>query len=276
MRRVRLRIDAILAPASLSFMRIRVCLGVLLGLATLAGCAGEDRRAAAVVEGQSQYERGDYERAIESLSKYLNQQPRGGDAALAYYIRGLSAAKANRRSQAYDDLRQSLASKPDADTEWRANVVLGVMNFEDERWDAAGQGFTAALRKMPKGPPTDTVLFRLGQCQERTGQWAAARATFQKLVSQYGSSASAAGARRRVAINADCFAVQCGAFTRRDNAERQSADLRRQGYSSYVRNDSRDGKPISVVLVGRYRTYGEAWAAVAQVRGRVRDAVMWP
>ena len=113
-------------------------------------------------------------------------------------------------------------------------------------------------------------------CLERSGRWAEARAPYQRIVDQFPARGLAAAAQRRLQINADHFAVQCGVFSQRKNAESLMIDLERQGLAARIRQEPRRGVPMHVVLVGHYATYEQALQELARVKGYVPKAVLWP
>jgi len=243
----------------------------------LAGCGGlTEQQRAWLAEGRQAFEQRQYTRAIRQLSQFLDNVQGKPETAEALYVRGMSHARSGQRAQAYGDLRRCVGVSANPDVGWRAQVVLGTLNFEDERWDAAGQAYGAAAKAMPSVPPMDAVLFRIGQCYERTGRWLEAQGSYRALADHFPVGAHAAAARRRIQLNADHFAVQCGVFSRRENADRLRTDLKAQGLEAYVRPEPRDQRTMYVVLVGRWASYAEARQQLAAARAHVRDAVLWP
>lgn len=257
----------------------RVCATIALaaGVLVLAGCSGlTEQQRAWLAEGRQAFEQQRYTRAVQQLSRFLDEVAGKPETTEALYVRAMSHAKSGQRAQAYNDLQRCVATSTNPDVAWRAQVVLGTLSFEDERWDAAGQAYGAAAKTMPPVPPMDAVLFRIGQCYERTGRWTEAQGSYRALVDHFPVGVNAAAARRRIQLNADHFAVQCGVFSRRENADRLRMDLKANGLEAYVRQEPRDQRTMYVVLVGRHASYGEARQQLAAVRVHVRDAVLWP
>ena len=257
----------------------RVCATIALatGMLVLTGCSGlTEQQRAWLAEGRQAFEQQRYTRAVQQLSRFLDEVAGKPETTEALYVRAMSHAKSGQRAQAYNDLQRCVAMSTNPDVAWRAQVVLGTLSFEDERWDAAGQAYGAAAKTMPPVPPMDAVLFRIGQCYERTGRWTEAQGSYRALVDHFPVGVNAAAARRRIQLNADHFAVQCGVFSRRENADRLRMDLKANGLEAYVRQEPRDQRTMYVVLVGRHASYGEARQQLATVRVHVRDAVLWP
>jgi len=256
-----------------------VVLGTAGSLLALSGCVNTltAQQRLWLARGQESYEREHYARAIEQLTCFLDEVHEGPEVARALYVRGMSNAKAGRRAQAYADLRRCVTTPGDPDSVWRAHVVLGTLQFEDGQWEQAAQDLQAATARMPATPPKDAVLYRLGLCYERAGRWDQARSLYQEITKAFAGGSYARDARRRYNRNAQHFAVQCGAFRERRNAEALCADLGSKGLEGYVRQEVYGRTPMYIVLVGRYVAYEEALSQLAMIeRQFVPDAILWP
>ncbi|MFO0839754.1 MAG: SPOR domain-containing protein [Phycisphaerae bacterium] len=254
-------------------------LSALLLAVPLLGCATtlspEQRQW--LQDGRAAYADGKYNRAIEIYTRLIDQASKTPEAGEAYYVRGMSLAKVNNRAAAYSDLRQAASRTEDAEIHWKSNVVLGTLAYEDERWPEAARALGAAAQAMPAAPPLDLVLFRLGSSLERMGNWRAARAAFERLAQTFQNGDYAAAARRRLKSGANAFSIQCGAFSRRENADRLAADLRSRGFAPALRAESSGGSgSLILVLVGQYSSYAEAGRALSQIQRVVPDAKIWP
>lgn len=231
-----------------------------------------------LAEGQKEYDQGNAAKSVAVLNRYFKSKPQPGspDIPRAYYIRGLGNAKLQRRAEALSDLKEALRLSKSDELTWRTNVVLGTMYFEDGDWQQAYDTLKRAAAKMPAQTPLDNVLYRLGQCCERLGRWAESREYFQRMAQQFPNSEMAPLARRRVALSVDYFSIQCGVYSRTENADSQAADLTRRGMPATVRREVRNGQNVFVVLTGRFSSYADALRALAGVRKTVPDAVIWP
>lgn len=245
----------------------------------LSGCASglTEQQRMWLTKGQEYYAREDYVRAIDQLSRFLDKVQEGPEVAQALYVRGMSKAQAGQRAHAYADLRRCVATPGDTDALWRAYVVLGTLHFEDGQWDRAADNLRAAVERMPAEPPMDWVLYHLGRCSERTGGWDEARRFYRETMETFPSSIYAGEALRQYNRNARHFAVQCGAFRDRGNAERLRADLEDKGLAAYIRQETHRRTPLYIVLVGRYTAYDQALSQLAMIRQQfVSDAILWP
>lgn len=262
-----------LRRARLGLARLAPGLACLL----LTGCtAVSPAQQKLLQEGQSAYEAQQYQTAVDKLGTFLAQVTHGPQASQALYLRGASLAASSRRSQAIADLERCVKLSADADSTWRALVALGTLHFEDGEWEKSRAALMQAADRMPRRPPLDTVLYRIGLCSERTGRWLDARRAFQRLVNEFPSSGAAGAARRRLAINASSFAVQAGSFTNNANAERLAADFRQRGFDAYTQREPRAGQVVTVVLIGKFQKYEAMLSHLGAVRAVEPTAVPWP
>ena len=259
-------------------MNAKLCF-ILLVLPTslLLGCNGlTEQQRLWLAEGERAYQAERYDQAVQHLTRFVNAAGDRPELGRALYTRSLAHARSGRRTEARSDLVGCVNTAADRDVRWRAFTVLGTLDFEDRQWDTASRAYAAAAEIAPRVPPTDTVLFRLGLCHERTGRWAAARAPYQRIVKEFPASSVAAAARRRLQINATHFAAQCGVFGDKKNADYLVTQLERDGLDAWVRMEPRNGVPMHVVLVGRHSNYDESLRELARVKGYVPKAVLWP
>ena len=249
----------------------------LAGLIALAGCnQPTDQQRLWLAEGERAYQQRQYDRAVQQLSLFVNDAPERPEVGRALYVRALAHAHSGQRTRSRSDLTRCVNSSQDPTVRWRAHAVLGTLDYEDSQWDSAARSYAAAVADAPRRPPTDVLLFRLGVCYERSGRWDVARGAYQRLLVEHPASSFRAAARRRLDIRADHFAIQCGVFADRRNADRLVLDLQRQGMAPRVRREPRNRIMMHIVLVGRYVTYEEAVRDLARVKGYVPKAVIWP
>lgn len=248
-----------------------------MAAALASGCGGltADQRMW-LVEGQSAYDRKQYSLAVERLSTFLREAADQPEASRAYYIRGLSHLRLERRPRAMADLRQAVVTTSDADVRWRAYFELGSMQFDDEQWRPASRSYRSAADAMPHRPPLDTALYRIGVCLERLGQWSESRTYFERVGATFPRSRLAQTARRRIQAPPASFSIQCGAFSRAGNADKLQGRLSGAGLSAVVRSEMRGGRLLYVVYVGRYAAYETARKALPGVRAYVPEAVVRP
>lgn len=274
----RTRFPAFPPRGNVSSMR-SVIFPIVLGgvLLAVGGCAGlTPQQQAWLASGEQAYQQRHFDRAITTLSQFIASAAGRPEVARALYVRALARARTGQRVEARQDLLRCVQTATDPDLRWRAYSVLGTLDYEDGRWDSAARAYAGAAETAPPRPPTDLILFRFGVCLERSGRWAAAREPFRRIVTEFPRSSAARDAQRRLQINADHFAVQCGVFGELRNAQSRAIELERQGISAYVRREPRNGVFKHVVLVGHFSTYEQAKHELARVKAYVPDAVLWP
>lgn len=247
----------------------------LLSLLCL-GCQSGGGGSQSIATARQAYDRGDFATSMRLLSDYLETADHSANTEEAMYLRGLSAAKSGKRQQAYADLRRCAEATRSSEVRWRASMVLGVMYFEDNQWSDAGRAYFTAISAMPERPPMDFALWRLGQCYERTGRWSSATAPYTRLTQKFPASELASRAKRRLEQRPTHFSVRCGAFANVQNAQRMAADLRQKGFATAVQTETTDGKPVHIVLVGKFDTYEAAMQQVVAVRFAAPEATIWP
>jgi tetratricopeptide (TPR) repeat protein len=249
----------------------------LLVAAPLIGCATlSEQQRTLLVDGERAYREKQYQRATDQLSAFLGEVKQGPEVGRALYVRGMAAALVGQRPLAYSDLRRATQESSDPQLAWQPYVALGVLSFEDEDWGSALQALSTAVQRMPSAPPKDAVLFRVGLCNERLGRWGAAAGPYQRIVLDFPAGPYVENAKRRLQLQADHFAVQCGVFSRPENAGDLVNRLQQQGFRPQVKQEQRRDGTYSVVLEGRYSSYAEANHALARIRGYIPQAVLWP
>ncbi len=255
---------------------ILTCTILTVGLGQLGGCTSDGEHHEWLISGERAAAAGNYEQAVSDLSRFIYAEPQSLDVGRAYYSRGLAFAKSARRKLAYTDFKEALRKSPDGGVRCNACVALGTLYYEDEMWKAAAEAYGAAAARMAPTPPLDYVLWRFGESLERSGQWSRTRAPYERLVRMFPGSRLAEPARRRLALDASHFAIQCGVFNNASSADNLVRQLERQGLPAHRRREPRGGVMSNVVLVGRYATYDEAWRQLGVVRKYVPTAQIWP
>ncbi|HMQ14333.1 MAG TPA: SPOR domain-containing protein [Phycisphaerae bacterium] len=243
-----------------------------------AGCSNlTEQQRGWLEDGRSAQDTGQHTRAAEKFTLFLSQVDRGPEQAQALYLRGKSYALAGDRDRAIADLRRCAQLDADHESTWRALVLLGTIYFEElGDWPAARQAYAAAAARMPDEAKRDLVIFRLSLCCERSAMWREALAWQEELTKRYPQSPLLPDAQRRVALRADHFAVQCGAFGEQRNAESLLDSLRRRGFDPFLRREPRGNTYMYVVLVGKYQRYDDALRQLGSMRQVVPGAVIWP
>ena len=250
-----------------------VCIAGLL----LPGCTQLPPEAKQQLEtARDQYQAAHYSDAVATAGKFLTLHGSHPVASEAYYIRGQSYLKLGQNKQARADLQQALDGSKRPDLTAKLHATLGSLDYAEDNFMAAADHYRQAVPALPNVPPKDLILYRLGLCLQRQGEWPEARKHLAQLINDYPASRVADAAKACFNWPHDFFTIQVGAYTKPELAERQLAVLRQAGLSAQQRLDTRTGKPLYVVQVGQYSTYADARANLPKVRTAAGQAIIVP
>jgi tetratricopeptide (TPR) repeat protein len=253
-----------------------LCLVVAL-LPFWAGCVTVPPAAARQIEvAHEAYLAHQYGRAEGLLSPVISEHRDKPEIAEALYLRALCRLQTEQRAKAAGDLDAALAGSKRADLTALIHAQLGILCFEDGRYDRAVEHYRRAERDLPEGAPTDRVIYERGVSLQRAGHFDEARVALAEVFMRFPASSYAPRARRAYKWKRDYFTVQCGAFTKIATAHETAARLRQKGYEALAVPETRDGVKLHVVHAGKHRTYAPAASAAAAIRTFVPDAFVVP
>lgn len=264
--------------------RLAPLVALLTGLLVVGACNRPDSAQLKMFDaGRDALDTGRYELAAEEFSRFLEEAPLSSEFAIALYLRGTAAVRLGRAEAAEEDFLRCIALRRDREATWQSQVALANLYFDHQRWAAAAALYSEAAAEMPPLEPMDLVLLRRGFCLERLGEWALAQEAFRETVEQFPRTAAAAAAERRIALQADAFAIRCATFATRAKAEESAALLARSGLEPRiisepvvgVRGGGAPGSTYSV-LVGRFDRYADAIRELEAVKKSVPKAELWP
>lgn len=250
---------------------------ISLLLVSLVGCiplseAGKSH----LNQALQQYRNGHFAEAENAASQAINVDAASPAIAEAYYVRGCARMHQGEQQQAKQDFREALAKSKRADLTVRAKAALGAIAVDDREYAQACTLLSGSVEKLPARPPTDEILLRYGIALQRTGHWREARQVLGQVVSKYRGRPVEEKARELFSWPADYFAIQCGVFSRRSNAEKLRQKLHAAGWPAEVRTDVRQRRGVYYVWVGHFETYAEANAKLPQVKRTQADAFVVP
>ena len=253
------------------------CVLLLATVLSSVGCASlSDAEKESLRVASAEYERGEISSAMARLDKLIADHPSTKEIAEAYYVRGLCHARAGQYGTAQRDLLTALKNSNRDDLTAHTRASLGAVAYRQGDWGRAAEYYEAALPDLPDDPPKDQTLYYAGVALERIGQWKRARARFAEILHRFGTRPIAASARRKAAWKHQFFAIQLGAYSSTQNADRAIATLKADGYDVWQEFSSRDGGAVWLVLTGRYSTYAEAVRALKHIRTTQSDALIVP
>jgi tetratricopeptide (TPR) repeat protein len=250
--------------------RLLVCASLLLA----GGCAGTlpPSGVALLQEVENSYRHGDCRGTISKADEFIALHGGTEPAGEAFYLRGLAYASLKDRKKARENFEQAIVASHRADLAPLAHVALGNLAFEDGQLDQAAAQYRPVIDQLPNEAPKDQVLYRLGQCYARLGQWRAGQTWFSQLTTLFPASALEPLARRYLAC--DSFSVQCGAYLTAAEANAKVAELAARKFANvHWVQDPR--MKYHLVQVGSFKTYDEAKVELARLQP-ITEAMIVP
>jgi len=246
---------------------------VLAAGAVLVGCAEKEatvRERAQYQEASRLYLAGRYAQSAQRSREVAVGSLNGDLRARASLLEGRSYLAMRHFLQAEGAFRRGLAGTFIRD-EIRAGLLLGLADslYGQERYIEAATQYLKGLNKYEGLIPADEATYKLAVASWRAGRWQEAREYFTRLLARYPESPRIREAKRWLASSEQAFSVQCGAFATKAFAQRLVEELKTKGFEpALVPITTSDGRKLTAVRVGSYRTWGEA----ARVRTRVQEA----
>jgi len=241
-----------------------VCLVIVVAAAGCSGPAPPQGRKL-LVEAQNGLMRRDYQTTMSRTNRFLREYGGTYEAGRAYYLRGKARLALNDIRGALEDLQEAVDHSGGGDVRANARLALGDLAFDRGDMPQAEELFSDAISDIEVGkPPRDHAHYRLGCVLQRKRQWRKAELQFRQVVEYFGGSEFARRSSRRV--NATAWTVQAGAFAGRPGANSLAKELRSGGLAADVIPVLSGGRPLFVVVVGRYKTYEQAVKSLNGVR----------
>ena len=154
-----------------------------------------------------------------------------------------------------------------------ARIYAGIANtfYWQDDFTNAWRNWVKAYDLSPEGADRAYMLYRIGLCQQRLGQFDDADRTLAAVQQQYpNTDASRRAAQKR---GARAFAVQVATFASPQTAESAMNALRREGF---VPTKLANSQGQTVVTVTPFTNYQQAQAAKLRLAGLYPDAVVVP
>ncbi|HXF58388.1 MAG TPA: SPOR domain-containing protein, partial [Candidatus Saccharimonadales bacterium] len=237
---------------------------------------GTYRRAASLALARSQYAQGDYREAENLLSIFSPGVERDALGREGLIWLGLSQLG---RGDAAGALQFFQTAKGDLDGS----------NFEEAYYFATAESALRAskpreavealkiiLARHPRGDYAPQALYAMGVSLETMGRAADASAVFRQVAQRFPDSYEATRSRDRGIRTAGTltlgiplgggYAIQVGAFARRELADALAKDLRLNGVTDVQVQEGREAAPIYRVRAGAFGTRDEARALGERLR----------
>jgi tetratricopeptide (TPR) repeat protein len=166
---------------------------------------------------------------------------------------------------------QALEAKPGAALEAYIRSGLANTSFFLDDYNKAIEEWTAAFPRLPEGELKAWALYRIGLSQQRLGKFEQADKTLARVQQEYKDSVPARRAKEKQ--GARSFYVQLAVFASTPTAEAAAAELRKQGMTPVMSNDSKGNR---VMKLGPYATYTEARGVKGKMGEKYPDALIAP
>jgi tetratricopeptide (TPR) repeat protein len=204
-----------------------------------------------------------------------NSDNKGGQTAEALYREGQALETkpdAGRQDfmaarDAYTQALQ-LQSSPELDARIRAGLANASYWLDD--YPTAIREWTTAYPNLADDATRSFVLYRIGLCQQRLGQFGQADQTFAKVQQEFPGTDAAKRAGQHQGIKG--FTVQLATFANPKSADAEIDKLRRQGVAP-AKAQSATG---TVVSVGPVQTYAQAMDLKNRFAATYPQAVIVP
>jgi tetratricopeptide (TPR) repeat protein len=230
--------------------------------------------------GEVAYLKGEYIEASGAFSDYVRRQTNPAAIAEGLYWQGMCRLARREFETAAELFEKSISQQ--AAEKWVVAYALsglGAAHMGRGKFDDASSAYIRALETGEDTVRRDEVLFRLGLCFQRTGQWEKAEGTFSRVLKEMPDSQFAEQALEQINYGKDkVFSVQVGAYEGEQAAAKRVAQLNEMGLEAYVRKIVRAGKPLYCVRIGKFSDWAEANVNLNRLRGmeRIDDAIVKP
>ncbi|MCJ7544471.1 MAG: SPOR domain-containing protein [Phycisphaerae bacterium] len=214
---------------------------------------------------------GEHQTVIQSMDAFLAEHARSRRADEAYYLRGLAKYHLGDRVGAQADLSAALDRSSKAEVRGKAALALGDLAWDGDDMPTAAEMYRTAVDNMDATvPPADHAAYRLGCAHQRLGHWQEADLQFSRVMELFPDEELAERSARR--IHGRSWTIQVAAFNDQARAEAAVKELGGQGVRADVSPTMGKGKPIFMVLTGRYATWEQATAALPSLKKLQPDA----
>lgn len=237
---------------------------------------GANRRAATLDLAKSRYAQGDYREAENLLSIFspgVERNRLGREGLVWRALSQLGHGDAAGALQFLNSAKQDLDGNPEEEACYFAIAQAALRANKPQE---AVEALKVILAKHPRGEYAPQALYAMGISLESMGRAADATAVFRQVAQRFPDSYEATRARDRgirpegakasgMPIGGG-FAIQVGAFTRRDLADALAKDLRIAGVSDVSVQEGRESPPIYRVRAGAFASRDEARALGERLR----------
>ena len=239
---------------------------------------GKYRRAVTLALGRIRYVQGEYSEAENVLSLFSPGIEKDFVGRQALVQRGLAQLARGDATGALQFLSSAKGDLVDSPQEEGYLFALSQAALRASKPSEAAEALRLLLERHPRGEYAPQALYALGTTLETVGRSGDATGVFRQVMARYPNSYEATRVRDRgirpvtasVPVSplplGGGFAVQVGAFSRRDIADALAEDLKRSGVEDVSVKQGSDMPPIYRVRAGAFGTRDEARALGERLR----------
>ncbi len=237
---------------------------------------GTYRRAATLALARSQFAQGDYREAENLLNIFSPGVERDATGREGLVWLGLSQMGRGDAAGALQFLQTAKGDLDGSTFEEPYYFATAEAALRASRPRDAVEALKVILARHPRGDYAPQALYAMGVSLETMGRSADAAAVFRQVAQRFPDSYEATRARDRgirtvgtLALGLPIgggYAIQVGAFARRELAEALAKDLRVSGVGDVQVLEGREAAPIYRVRAGAYGTRDEARALGERLR----------
>lgn len=261
---------------TIAILRLTASFALLIGLT---GCADNSTKQN-LTRGYQALDARQFDQALSIADQHLKSSANGPGAADAYYLKGRAlegkpvANDVQARSnyfaarQAY---QQGLSLNPDSTLKGRLLAGSANASYWLDDYTAAAAAWKQAYDLSDDSTAKSFMLYRIGLCYQRQGDFAAADKTFALVEKDYPNTEAANRARGHTGYRH--FTLQLATFNSSSTAETALINLRRDGA---IPTRAVDARGNWVVTLGPIRNYQQALALKNRYAYSYPSAVIVP
>jgi len=246
----------------------------------LFGCASDKKTKENLKAGYASLESKQFDDAIARADAHIEKHPTGAGSTEALYLRGraLELKPAGSVGEARSNLvaareayQQALKKNPPGKLKTYIETSLGNCSYFLDDYAAAATEWTAVYDRLTDPTIKSWVLYRVGICRQRTGQFDVADQIFAKVQKDFPGTVPSQRAKEHE--GARSFTVQLATFSSASAADGAVGTLRREGVQPVK---AMDPAGRSVIRVGPMPNYQQALALKQRYADRYPDALILP
>jgi TolA-binding protein len=237
---------------------------------------GKRRREATLLLAKIKYVEGDYGAAENLLSIFSPGVEKNAVGREAIVTRGLAELARGDAAGAYQFLLSAEEDLKGSEEEEAYYFAVSQAALRAAKPAEAMEALKVVLDRHAQGDYAPQALYAMGVSLEAVGRGADATSVFRQVAQRFPDSYEAARVRDRgirpggptagVLPIGGGFAIQVGAFSRRDLAESLARDLRQAGVGSVSVKQGSETTPIYRVRAGSFASRDEARALGERLR----------